>query len=563
MKKLMILGGSEFQIPLVQKAKEMGLYAIVLDINKNCSCKEYADLFYECSIKDYDNVYKIAVESKIDAITVGICDGAVVTAARVCEKLNLPGLTVETAVNCTDKYKMIELFQKNNVPHPRYQYVDNRDIDYKDLNIDFPIIIKPVDMASSKGISLVRESKEFKSQLEYSMCCSNSRRVIIEEYMEGPEVSVELVVINKKPYVIQVTDKITSGAPHFAEIGHTQPSSLPGDVVEQIKMVAIRAAESMNLINSMVHAEIIVTNNGPKMVELGARMGGDGIQEQLVLLSTGISIPEININIALGKEIIPPFKMFDRGSAIRFLQSKEGKIYSIKNQINNPNVYFKIYNKVGDYCNESVDNTGRIGYLICDGNDANDAAEICDNSFKKIDIDIRNEKISDDILLIEPAELNDYDIYYKMKCDPSDIYWNCYLKGPDYESFFEIFKERIWPSDIKINGAKKLFLIKLQDGKTPIGFVLFMNKNNELEIGISILESFQKKGYGTKTIKLATELARRFNNKIFSRIRDDNYASQKIFIKNNFTRTDEYEEIKDSFSNLVKIRKYILNKKNL
>lgn len=389
MKKFLILGGSEFQIPLIKKAKELGYYVGVIDINDNSPAFKYADKKYKASLKDKETVLEFAKEFEPDGITVGMVDIAVPTCAYVATQLNLPGIDEQTAKKVTDKYEMIKAFDKCKVPHPWYKYVSKSDVIYhKEIKVSFPAIVKPVDMAGSRGIFLVNDEKELYQSIEKSSKASDRGDIIVEEYMDGPEVSVELVVKNGKPYVIQITDKTTSGAPHFAEIGHLQPSQLPASTLEKVKEVACRAAISLDLQNSLGHAEIKITSNGPKMVEIGARAGGDGIGEQLVELSTGVSFPEMAIQIAMGEEIVIPDKIENKASCIRFILSRKGILQSVNgveqaNMIENISE-IKIFGVIGQVYQDMIDNSGRIGYVIASGASAKEAKKSCDKAIDLI-----------------------------------------------------------------------------------------------------------------------------------------------------------------------------------
>lgn len=394
-KKLLILGGSEFQIPLILEAKDLGIITYVIDINIDAPAMEYADYKYQMSIKDKEGVLKIAKEIMPDGVTVGMVDVAVPTCAYINQELNLNGLDVVTAINATNKYEMIKCFKKFNVPCPNYCYVSCNELnEIKDCNLDFPLIIKPIDMAGSRGIYLVNNHDDFLKALKESSEISDTGNLLIEEYMEGPEVSVEIVVRDGNPNVIQITDKSTSGPPHFAETGHLQPSRLPADVKEKIKEVACNAAKSLGLVNSLGHAELKITSTGPKMIELGARAGGDAIGEQLILLSTGVSFSKIAIDIAFGYDVdIPSVK--NEISCIRFIQSKKGILKNVSGveEAKKIDCVFdvKFTGVIGKEYDDVVDNSGRLGYVITHGTNYEDVIEACNRAIDLIEVEI-NEK---------------------------------------------------------------------------------------------------------------------------------------------------------------------------
>ena len=389
-KRILILGGADFQIPFIKKAKEKGLYVGVVDINANAPGKEYADSFFQASVKDKNKILSIAKLFQPDAVTVGMVDIAVLAYAYVTTELGLPGMDMATAVRSTNKFEMIRAFEENHVPHPAFQYLNHEDIGKVKIHVKYPLIVKPVDMAGSRGIFLVNNDEDMEAALRESSKSSDSGDLLIEEYMDGPEVSVELVVKNGTPHVIQITDKTTSGAPHFAEIGHLQPSQLPENILQQIAEVACDAAKALQLQNSLGHAEIKVTSMGPKMVEIGARAGGDSIGEQLIELSAGVSFPEIAVSIALGEDFEVPQNHLNYSSCIRFLTTRNGVLSSIEGIEDAKKIQgvqiVKIFGEIGKKYSDMIDSSGRLGYIITQAENANEARQICDQAFDTITV---------------------------------------------------------------------------------------------------------------------------------------------------------------------------------
>lgn len=391
-KKILIFGASEFQIPLIEAAQKRDYYTCVLDINPNAPACGLADEYHECSVKDYQKALEIANKLKPDGITAGMIDVAVLSVSRICEKLNLPGLNVETAIKSTDKYEMIRAFSANNVPCPKYRLL-NKNENVDKLEIPWlPFIVKPIDMQGSRGINLVKEDSQKTTLIKNSISASDSGNVILEEYMVGPEVSVEVVVINYQPIVLQITEKITSGAPHFVELGHIQPAVLPDEIKKSIVKVAEMAVRSIGIKNSIVHAEMIITEAGPKMVELGARMGGDAIHQQLIKLSTGIDLPEFAIDLAMGLPLKVPVPTINKYSMIRFIPLRAGEIrdVDIKNTISEIEGLkaYKLFCKTGDVYEERNDNSGRFGYVLSQADSYNEVVRSCEEAINSIKITI-------------------------------------------------------------------------------------------------------------------------------------------------------------------------------
>ena len=395
MKNLLILGAPVFQIEIIQKAKQMGCHVGVVDINPHAPAFSSADETFIASITDNEKVLEIAERFKPDGIMAGACDTAVLTVANICDKLQLPGISVETAINATDKVKMLEAFTHMGVAHPHYQVIRKEDFASTKIEIGYPLISKPVDSAGGRGVSIVHCAQQLHEAMSYSSAAGKSGDVLLEEYMKGPEVSVEIIVEDGVPHVVQITDKITSGAPNFFEIGHSQPSMLESAVKEKIKSLASAAALAVGLRNSPAHVEIIVTEEGPKMVELGARLGSDCITSYLTDISvSGISMIGSAISLALGqKPEIGIIRDSGIASAVRFIPAREGTICSIDGVDNvdccDGMVHVSVMGKVGVHYDRATDDSARFGYVVCKGSTPREALTCCDEALNKIHITLR------------------------------------------------------------------------------------------------------------------------------------------------------------------------------
>ena len=388
MKRLLIIGASVLQVPAIRKAKEMGLYVAVADYNPNAVGIPLADDYFNVSTVDEEGIYQAAREFKADGIMTLATDMPMRSLAYACEKLGLVGLAYDSAVKATDKGEMIKTFEAAKVEHPWYQIIPGGTKPTPGTFM-FPLITKPTDNSGSRGVMLVHNEEELAEALSYS--AENGRRgdVIMEEYMQGPEVSVEVMVSHGVPHVLQITDKLTTGAPHFVEMGHSQPSRLPEAAQEAIRDLASRAALSVGIQNGPAHVEIILTKNGPKMVELGARMGGDCITTHLVPLSTGIDMVGNTIKIALGEEPDLEQKLW-KGSAIRYFNVPHGVISEISGVEDVAKIEgvqeITFMKQVGDTVGDIGSSTDRVGFVIAQADSAKTAVEVCERVLNTVKI---------------------------------------------------------------------------------------------------------------------------------------------------------------------------------
>lgn len=384
-KKMMILGASELQIPAIKKAKELGYQIILVDYNEKAAGFPLADVKLVVSTLDQEEVYRQALIYKPDVVITSTSDGPVRTAAYVNEKLGKqPDLSYEDSLCATIKSYMRDRLKENHIPIPEYYAVRNFG-EFKAAveALKGSRIVKPADNAGSRGVVLLdgsesRNEEELRRTYEYSKENSRNGTVMVEEYMTGPEVSVEAMTVDGKTTVLTITDKFITPPPYFVEIAHCEPSCLNEEIQESVRQITLKAVAAIRLQNGPSHTEIKVTKEGPKIVELAARLGGDFITSKLVPLSTGVDMVGASVLLATGAKADIKSK-WQRGAAIHFIQGKEGIIKSI--EINDELYRMKgieeavIYKKAGDTANGTKSSNDRLGHIITVGENAKDALE--------------------------------------------------------------------------------------------------------------------------------------------------------------------------------------------
>jgi biotin carboxylase len=327
MPKILIIGAGTLQLPAILKAKEMGHEVAVVDFDTFAPGISFADHFFHISTIDEKRIVEAAKKYNPNGVMTMATDMPMRSVAAVGSALSLPSISYEVALRSTDKVRMIKCFESNNVPHPWFKvYSDVIQFKNEIYELRPPYIIKPNDSSGSKGVVLVENIETAIDSFLYSKSISKSGSVLVEEFMEGEEVSVETLTVEGKTYVIAITDKLTSGPPFFVEMGHSQPSHHKPEIIKKINDIAIQAINSLGIDNSAAHVEIIITSQGPRLVEVGARLGGDNITSWLVPLSTGVDMVKSCIELSLGMkpDITAQFSM---GAAIRYLNTGEGIFY--------------------------------------------------------------------------------------------------------------------------------------------------------------------------------------------------------------------------------------------
>ena len=396
-KKIMILGASILQLPAIQQAKAMGLDVVAVDMNPEAiGFKEDGIVKEVISTIDIPAVVDAAKRNKIDGVMTLASDMPMRSVAAVAKELGLVGISDDTALKATNKAVMRQALKDHGVPIPTFFKVSSSE-EYAVAASSFhvPFIVKPADNSGSRGIYLIDNLEDkitISDAYAYSRQYSRNGDVVVEEYMRGPEVSVETLTVDGICHVIQITDKLTTGAPHFVEMGHSQPTRLPLEMANKIRMVAIAANKAVGITNGPSHTEIIVTAEGPKIVELGARLGGDCITTHLVPLSTGVNMVECCIQIALGEKPDIGHK-FSKGSAIRYFHQHAGTIHSIHGIEEAEKIagikQISIVHGVGEQVTE-VDSSGaRMGFVIAQADTAENAVEVCNQALSSVQIQIQ------------------------------------------------------------------------------------------------------------------------------------------------------------------------------
>ena len=303
MKTIAIIGASYLQRPVVERAKQMGLRTICFAWPQGAVCKEICDRFYPISITEKEQILAICRDEKIDGICTIGSDVAAPTVAYVAEQMDLPGNAYEAACRAHDKHLMREALMATGVDCPHY-IVESRKSEAEKIELALPLIVKPSDRSGSLGVKKITRMEELEPAIEEAEKLSIAGEAMIEEFIEGREISVEMISQHGVHHALQITDKTTTGAPHFVELAHHQPSSLPAEMQERIFAITRKALDALGLTEGASHSEYKITSEGRIVVmEIAGRMGGDFIGSHLVQLSTGYDFLRGVIEVALGQPI--------------------------------------------------------------------------------------------------------------------------------------------------------------------------------------------------------------------------------------------------------------------
>lgn len=314
--ELAIIGASYLQLPLIEKAKEMGYTTHVFAWAAGDVGEAAADRFYPISIVEKENILEVCRRIGICGVTSIASDLAAVTVNYVAAALGLPGNPPEVTARTTNKYLMRQAFAAGEDPSPRSVLVDDA-TDLADLDLAYPIIVKPTDRSGSRGVCKLEGPAGLKKAVAVALGESFEKRAVVEEFAEGQEYSAEGICWHGQYRQLAVTRKYTTGAPHFIETGHREPAPLPPQTVARVEAVLAHAVATLGVQNSATHAEFKIDGAGRiQLIEIGARMGGDCIGSHLVPLSTGYDYLRMVIEVACG---LPP--TFAKAGAPRAVES--------------------------------------------------------------------------------------------------------------------------------------------------------------------------------------------------------------------------------------------------
>lgn len=300
-KKIVIIGANSFQNPLILKAKALGYETHVFAWKDGSIGERTADYFYPVSIIERETILEQCREIQPDAVASIGSDLAMLTVNYVTEKLGLPGNSMECTEISTNKYAMRKAFQKAGVPVPGFREADQTTKPEALTDLKLPVIVKPTDRSGSRGITKVTEWEQLADALQASVENSFEKKAIIEEYLNGPEYSCECISFRGTHHFLAVTKKYTTGEPHFIETGHLEPAPLSEEQREAIKKAVFAGLDALKVENGASHTEFKLEGNEVRIIEIGARMGGDCIGSDLVELSTGYDFVRMVIEVASGR----------------------------------------------------------------------------------------------------------------------------------------------------------------------------------------------------------------------------------------------------------------------
>lgn len=383
-KSVLIFGVGPLQKSIINRAKLMGLYTVGIDPAKDATCKDEVDAFEVVGGQDYEGTCAVVEKYGIDAIVTAATDKPLVMMARIAEKYGFPFYSVKTAQWSTDKFQMKQRFMEGGVPCAKGRLVKSVS-EVEDF--EYPVIIKPRDNSGSRGVKLCRSKEELEASMIEAFEVSKLDTVLVDEFIEGPEYSIESLHYDGKSEVIQFTEKKTTEFPYNVELGHIQPANISEENQQKIREIVAKIGKALYFENCPSHTELKINSRGIYVIETSPRLGGDYITSTLTPLSTGVNLEDQLLHIALGDEIeIEPKQV--QYSGVRFFAFEEGLV--IKHVPDSefvkgwPHVVdFSFALKEGDKINRITSSLNRYGQLILQAGNR-DAIEEAFEKYEKV-----------------------------------------------------------------------------------------------------------------------------------------------------------------------------------
>lgn len=387
----MIFGAGLNQLSLINTAKNLGLETIVIDPSTSPPGKLIADIYLQVGKDDYAQTKAIALKHKVSGIITAQMENPLLLMARLAEDLKLPFPSYASVMKSRDKYLMKKAFQAKKVPCAEGILVSpgTKITEAMLGNLDYPMILKPTDANSSKGVFRICKFEDIGKYRPISEEYSGRNEVILEEFLEGPMFSAESVTHEHQTTIVQFTERHKfSPYPHFTELAHIQPASFSQAELDSADKLVRSVIAALGLNNCAGHTEFKLTATGPKVIEHGARLGGDFNTSHLVPVSSGINIEKAAIQISVGErpELTP--NLCKSWVMIKWLELEVGRtvdqVLPFQDIIDGENVcQADIYVKKGDVIPPLTDSSKRPGFVIVKANNRDELLAKADH-FEKV-----------------------------------------------------------------------------------------------------------------------------------------------------------------------------------
>ena len=328
-KTILILGASRYYARSIRRARELGYRVVAVDRDAAAEGFADADESAAVDIVDRDGVLKVARQHRIAGV-VPLNDFGVETAAYVAHHLGLVGISIEAAARATNKALMREAWQAAGLPQPAWRSASTMEAALAAGAAlgRWPLIVKPADShgGASRGVSVARTTHELRDAVTFAQQAYGDPQVVIEEWLDGLEHSVETVTWQRETRVLAVSDKVKTPLPYRVDKSVDYPTALTGAQLDALHALVKASVRALGITVGAAHVEACTTADGPKLFELGARCGGGGTPDPIVTFLTGIDMLGEVVRIHAGDAPGTLTAQTERGCIYRFLTPPPGQL---------------------------------------------------------------------------------------------------------------------------------------------------------------------------------------------------------------------------------------------
>ena len=400
-KTLLIIGGGVEACEGIKIAKRMGLKLIVADSNPQAPGFQLADYKFNVSTYDYAEMinesFKLIDSGiNIDGV-IAMCADVPLTVAMIADKFELSGLSIQSAEWVSDKLLMKKQLAIKGIAIPKFMPIYS-DTKFTDINnkLGIPFVVKPVDSRGARGVQLIENESQFFTAFITAELESPSARVMAEEYLSGPQVSTETLVDDGKCYTIGFCDRnyewLERTKPFMIENGGDAPSLLSPEEQSLIVNSVEAAAKALNINSGVVKGDMVLTDNGAKVIEVAGRLSGGYFSTTQIPLATGVNFVEQAILLALGKKLKASELVIKnpKAVAIRYLDFKPGTIKNISGiddaRGSSGVKELSVSLNIGEKIKVLNNHTQRCGFVITQADSKADAIEYALSALAKIKV---------------------------------------------------------------------------------------------------------------------------------------------------------------------------------
>ena len=401
MKKILILGAGIEQTIAINEAKKLGYYIVSCDANPNAVGFSISDAYQIIDIQNVDQVLKVARNYEIDGVFTHAVEIPHIVAI-VAKQLGLPCISPDIASRATNKSLRIKHLKENNIPCANFIAIENElQLEVSARKIGFPLVIKPVDSAGSRGVKVVLNESELSDAYSEAIEYSKSGKVLLEELLSGPEISTESVVYKGKVYTFAFADRNYAKpeiyTPYFIEDGINFPSILPIEIQKEVIDLVERTIRVLGINFGAAKGDVLIDKGVPKIIEMAARTSGGWFGAGSIPAATGINMLKPLLQMAVGEDpdlgSLKPTKQM--GCAQRYVIPKQSgvvrSISGVEEAQAMPGVVMStmFLPKIGATIKKATNHAERFGQIICIDANRDRAIELCENAIRKIKIELK------------------------------------------------------------------------------------------------------------------------------------------------------------------------------